>query len=133
MKSAINRRTLFVAAGSAVVAMTAGGASAQSGDMRGAVEFAGGKVIPKGQIEISLEDPSVQEKGYFSDIKTRVKSDGGSEKIAFALAVPAGAAASPTLQVVARLERDDGWLLARGSTKAEAGAPVSITLNTAMY
>jgi hypothetical protein len=34
---------------------------------------------------------------------------------------------------VVRLERADGWLLARGSARIEAGAPVEVTLNTVMY
>jgi hypothetical protein len=34
---------------------------------------------------------------------------------------------------VARLERADGWLVARGSAELEAGSPVSVTLNAVMY
>ena len=43
------------------------------------------------------------------------------------------AAGAPTQQIVARLEREDGWLLARGSAQIEPGAPVEITLFTVMY
>jgi hypothetical protein len=37
------------------------------------------------------------------------------------------------LQIVARLERADGWLLARGSTQFAAGGSVTVTLNEAVY
>ncbi|WP_162098794.1 hypothetical protein [Sinorhizobium sojae] len=32
-----------------------------------------------------------------------------------------------------RLQRADGWLVARGSTQFEAGSPVYVTLNAVMY
>jgi hypothetical protein len=37
------------------------------------------------------------------------------------------------LQIVARLERADGWLVARGSARFEAGSPVYVTLSAVMY
>jgi hypothetical protein len=49
------------------------------------------------------------------------------------LSPPASSTSSPTLRIVARLERADGWLLARGSAQLEAGAPVHVTLNVVMY
>lgn len=133
MKPRINRRVLLVAAGSTAVAVVAGTAGAQSRDMRGALIFEGDKAIPEGQIEIYLEGPFVQDGGSLGDVKTHVKSDGGSRQIAFSLALPASATTPPTLQIVARLERDDGWLLARGSAQVETGLPVSITLHRVMY
>jgi hypothetical protein len=47
--------------------------------------------------------------------------------------VPAPAIASPTLRIVARLERADGWLLARGSARFEAGAPLEVALRAVVY
>lgn len=126
-----DRRTVLMAAGAAAVAVTAGTVAAQSTDIRGAVTFEGGAVIPKGHLEIYLEDPAIQDKARRRTAKTRVKSDGGSKTIEFSL--PASSTASPTLQIVARLERADGWLIARGSTQLEAGSPVYVTLNVVMY
>lgn len=133
MKPRITRRTLFAAAGSAAVVAVAGAVSAQPMDMRGAVKFEDGKAIPEGQIEIYLEDSTLPEKEQGRHVKTQLKSDGGSQAIAFSLPLPASSTPSPMLHIVARLEREDGWLLARGSAQVEAGLPVSITLYRAMY
>jgi hypothetical protein len=65
--------------------------------------------------------------------QTRIESDGGSKTIAFSLSPPASSTASPTLQIVARLERADGWLVARGSAQIKAGSLVYVTLNAVMY
>ena len=133
MKRPTDRRTVLLAAGVAAVAAAAGTVAAQSTDIRGTVTFEGGGVIPKGHLEIYLEDPAIQDKERRRAAKTSVKSDGGSKTIAFSLPLPASSTASPTLQIVARLERADGWLLARGSAQFEAGSPVYVTLNTVMY
>jgi uncharacterized lipoprotein YbaY len=133
MKRRTDRRTVLMVAGAAAVAAATGPVAAQSTDIRGAVTFEGGAVIPEGHLEIYLEDPAIQDNARRRAAKTLVKSDGGSKAIAFSLSLPASSTASPTLQVVARLERADGWLVARGSAKFEAGAPVYVALNTVMY
>lgn len=133
MKRPTDRRTVLMAAGVAAVAAAAGTVAAQSTDIRGAVTFEGGAVIPKGHLEIYLEDSAIQDKARRGTAKTRVKSDGGSKTIAFSLSLPASSTASPTLQIVARLERVDGWLVARGSAQFDVGSPVYVTLNTVMY
>jgi uncharacterized lipoprotein YbaY len=133
MKRPTDRRTLLMTAGAAVVAAAAGPVAAQSTDIRGAVTFEGGAIIPKGHLEIYLEDPAIQDDTRRRAAKTRVKSDGGSKAIAFSLSPPASSTASPTLRIVARLERADGWLVARGSTQFEGGSPVHVTLNPVMY
>jgi hypothetical protein len=122
-----------MAAGAVAVAAAAGPVAAQSTDIRGAVTFAGGAVIPKGDLEIYLEDPAIQDSARSRAAKTRIKSDGGSKTIAFSLSPPASSTASPTQRIVARLERADGWLLARGSAQFEAGSPVDVVLNAVMY
>lgn len=132
MKRPTDRRTVLMAAGAAVVAAAAGTVAAQSMDIRGAVKFEGGAVIPEGHIEIYLEDPAVQDNARRRTAKTRIKSDGLSKTIAFSLP-SSSTASSPKLQIVARLERVDGWLLARGSAQFETVSPAYITLNTAMY
>lgn len=131
MKHPTDRRTVLMAAGAAAVAAATGAAAAQSANIAGTVLFESGKAIPVGQLEIYLEDPGAQNKGPAA--QTRVESDGASKSIAFSLSPPAISAASPTLRLVARLERADGFLLARGSARLDAGAPVSVTLNTVMY
>jgi hypothetical protein len=128
MKRPIDRRTVLATAGAAAVAAAAGPVAAQSTAIRGAVAFEGGAVIPEGHLEIYLEDNARRRAA-----ETRIKSDGKSKAIEFSLSPPASSTASPTLQIVARLERADGWLVARGSAQFEAGSPVNVTLNAVMY
>ena len=55
-------------------------------------------------------------------------------KMAFDLPLPSPIPGTAPIEIVAVLERDDGWLLARGSAMIdEPGAPVTITLFKAMY
>jgi uncharacterized lipoprotein YbaY len=133
MNRPTDRRTILITAGAAAVAAAAGPVAAQSTGIRGSVTFEGGAVVPKGVLEIYLEDRAVEDKARRRVADTRIKSDGGSKAIAFSLPPPASPTASPTLRIVARLERADGWLLARGSAQVEAGSPVNVTLNTVMY
>ena len=128
-----DRRTVLIAAGVAAVAAATGAAAAQSTDIRGSVTFVGGKAIPEGHLEIYLEDPAIQDSARRRVAKTSLKSEGGSKMIEFSLPLPASSTASPTLQVVARLERADGWLVARGSAQFEAGLPVHVTLKAVTY
>jgi len=134
MKRLTDRRAVLLAAGllAAGVAVDVEMAAAQSADISGTVIYAGAAKIPEGHIRIYLEDPAGADKTVRA-AGAQLKSDGGTKAIAFSLSLPARAAVSPTLQVVARLERGDGWLLARGSTTLVAGTPVEITLNTVMY
>ncbi len=117
----------------ATVATTAGPAIAQPTSIRGEVTFESGAVIPKGQLEIHLEDRAVQDQARRRAASTHIKSNGGSEAIAFSLSMPSSSTASPTLQIVARLERADGWLIARGSAPFKSGSPIRVTLNKVMY
>lgn len=133
MKAPTDRRTVLMTAGAAAVVAAAGPVAAQSTDIGGSITFKGGAVIPEGDLEIYLEDPAIQDKAQRRVAETRIKSDGGSKAIPFSLTPQATPAASPTLRVVARLERADGWLLARGSAQVAAGSPVHVTLNTVMY
>ncbi len=133
MKRPTTRRTVLMAAGAAAVVAAAGTATAQSTDIRGEVTFKGDVAIPEGHLEIYLEDPAIKDKAQRRAAKTRVKSDGGSKAIEFSLPLTKSPTVSPTLQIVARLERADGWLVARGSARVEAGSPVHVTLKTVMY
>jgi hypothetical protein len=133
MKGAPDRRTLLMTAGAAAVVAAAWPVAAQSTDIRGAVTFEGGAAIPEGHLDIYLEDPAVAENAQRRTAGTRIPSDGGSKAIAFSLSPTASPSPSPTLRIVARLERADGWLVARGSTSVASGSPVTVTLNTVMY
>jgi uncharacterized lipoprotein YbaY len=133
MKRSTGRRTVLIAAGTAAVAAATGPVAAQSTDLSGTIIFEGGAVIPKGRLEIYLEDPAIQDKAQRRTAKTHIESDGKSKAVAFSLATPAGLAASPTQRIVARLERADGWLLARGSAQVGTGSPTRVALSTVMY
>ena len=127
-----DRRTILMATG--VAALAAGWPlAAQSKDIAGAVSFEGGTAIPKGQIELYLADPAVEDNAQRRVAEIVIESDGGSKEIAFSLPALESPTASPTLQIIARLERADGWLVARGSAQVEAGSPIHITLNAVMY
>lgn len=130
MKQPTNRRTVLAAAAMAAVAAASGTAVAQSPDMRGDITFAGGKAIPEGEIEIYVEDPAIQDSTQRRVAETHVNSDGASKTIAFSLAQPADA---EKMQIVARLTRADGWLIARGSVQVALNAPVTITLKQVIY
>ena len=133
MKRPTDRRGVLVTVGAAAVAVVAGSVAAQSTDVRGAVTFESGVVIPEGHLEIYLEDPAVRDSAQRRRTETRIKSDGGAKTIVFSLPLPERSSASSALRIVARLERADGWLVARGSTQFKAGEPVNLTLNTVMY
>ncbi|EPX78219.1 hypothetical protein [Litoreibacter arenae] len=128
MKGFTTRRAVLMAA--AAIATSFRSAAAQSHDIRGEVGFEGGAVIPEGEIEISVED-SAKNTARHNAEKTRVKSDGKSKMIAFSM--PSNSQASSTLEIVARLEKADGWLLARGSAPLKTGSRVHIMLNKAVY
>ncbi len=136
MKRPTDRRTMLMTVGAAAVTAVAGSGAgsvcAQSTDIRGAATFESGAVVPEGHLEIYLEDLAGQGSARRTT-ERRIKSDGRSKTIAFSLTPPASSSSSPTLRIVARLERADGWLVVRGSTQFKAGEPVNVTLNTVIY
>ena len=81
MKRLTDRRTVLMTAGAAAVAAAAGPVAAQSTDIRGAVTFEGGAVIPEGHLEIYLEDTAIQDnarrraRGNAHQKRRRVKGD----------------------------------------------------------
>lgn len=131
-KRPTDRRTVLMTAGAAAVAAAAGPVAAQSTDIRGAVAFEGGGAIPAGHLEVYLEDPAVEDGARRRLAETSVESEGGARTIDFSLR-HTGSSPAPALRIVARLERADGWLVARGSARAEAGSPVRVTLHPAIY
>ena len=133
MKRLADRQTVLLTAGVAAVAAAIGPGAAQSADIRGSVTFEGGALIPEGYLVIHLEDSAIQDNTRRRITTTRIESDGRIKAIAFSLSPPASASTSPALQIVARLERADGWLVARGSTQLAAASPVHVTLNAVMH
>lgn len=133
MKDHTDLCTVLAAAGAVAIAAVAVPSVAQASDIRGTVSFEQGAAIPQGRLEIYLEDPAVQDKTQRRVAETGMESDGKATAIPFALSGQAGGSVSPTLRIVARLERADGWLLARGSAKLVANSPTQVTLNTVMY
>ncbi len=127
----IKRRMVMTGTIAAVVATAA--ASEQSTDLRGEVVFEGGSAIPEGIVKVSLEGPDVRPDGQHDAYQTNVSSNGHLRAINFSLSGPADLLASSNLQIVARLERADGWLLARGSAKLVVGSTVEVTLNKVVY
>ncbi len=137
MQKLVDRRKVLLAAGTLAAAAVAGTSSvqssAESADIRGTVTFEGGTEIPKGELRIYIDDPAIQGAAKDPGATTRVASDGGSKRVDFALSSSESSATAAGVQVVALLERADGWLLARGSATSEKDAIVRIVLYKAMY
>ena len=133
MNRPTDRRAMLVTLGAAAFAAAAIPGAARSLDLRGTVTFEGGAVIPAGRLHIYLEDPAIRDAARRRGAETRIGSEGGSRAMNFSLSLPESASASPKLRLIARLERPDGWLLARGSARFEAGAVIQVTLNTVTY
>ena len=135
MKRPAIRRTTLLAAGMAAFAAFAAPAFAETMDMRGTIRFENGAVIPKGRIQVYIDDPAAKNEVQRTAAGTGIESDGKSKSLDFVLppqASQTARAASPA-EIVARLEREDGWLLARGSAEIDPAGDISITLFTAMY
>ncbi|MBU3030751.1 hypothetical protein [Paracoccus marinaquae] len=134
MKRLTDRRMILLAAGTVVFAAFADHGAAQTNTVGGTVEFADGAPIPKGLLKVFLKgvEPPKQARGTGAQNDT-IESTGKAQVIAFSLDLPSGARATSPRQIVAQLEREDGWLLARGSALIEPGQPVVIELATVMY
>ena len=133
MPQLIDRRDVLFVAMAASVAVAAGTASARATEIRGIVRFEDGGPIPQGRLEIRPEDPAYRDAERPDPTTLPVESNGKSEAIDFALSLPEDWTGSPTLQIVVRLERADGWLLARGSAQLGTNSPLEVTLYPAVY
>ncbi|MFQ6552597.1 hypothetical protein AAD018_009670 [Aestuariibius insulae] len=117
----------------AIAALLGSSAFAQAPDLRGDIGLDSGAALPEGRIAIYLKDPATGPSGMEA-ADLYIQSSGKTDRIAFTLAPDEDwDLTSPSLQIVARLEREDGWLLARGSARPEAGSQIHITLYEAMY
>ena len=133
MNDHLKRRTLMLGVGAVLMARQAH--SEPSPDIQVTLTFEGGNQIPKGSIDIMLEDPAMADKTARQNMTWRVTSTGKDRKIAVPVPVssPAARTGSGTAQIVARMTRADGWLLARGSARFQADQPIEITLHQVMY
>ena len=135
MKRMTDRRTILLAAGTTAAAAMAGAVAAQSSDIRGTIAYEDGTPIPAGRIRFSFDGiDSTSTSTDRSAAPADLDSSGKATMVDFVIPQPALAARATTpVEVVVTLERDDGWLLARGSAPLTPGAPVTITLYKAMY
>ena len=134
MKRMTDRRTILLA--TATAAAMAGGVAAQSPQIMGTVIYESGGAIPQGLIRISLDDGGRAESSGAARKAdpASVNSSGKATSVEFAVQQSALAARSAVpVEIVATLERDDGWLLARGSAPFAPDQPVTITLYPVMY
>ena len=134
MKRMTDRRTILLA--TATAAAMAGTVAAQSPQIMGTVVYESGGAIPQGLIRISLDDGgSAERSGNAREAgPASMDSNGKATSVGFAVQQSALAARSATpVEIVATLERHDGWLLARGSAPFTPDQPVTITLYPVMY
>lgn len=128
-----DRRAMLLAAGSVAFAAATGAGAAQSSEIRGTVEYEGGDAIPKGRLKVFLREEGSEPSAQEQAVRAEIQSDGAAAAINFAFPSPGALRGSSTPQIIATLERADGWLLARGTAVYEAGSTVRIVLYTAMY
>lgn len=134
MKRSIGPRAALLAATAAAgLAGIAGVAAARSQDIRGTISHEGGGPVPEGCIALHLEDPATEEAARAHVGAPCIASDGKSRTISFSVPLPSGSAATAGLRIAALLQRSDGRLIARGSARSNADAPLHITLHRAMY
>ncbi|RJE79714.1 hypothetical protein [Paracoccus sp. JM45] len=120
-------------AGIAAFAVVSGQAVRASDGIRCIVTFEGDMPIPEGQIEVVIENAGLQSENQPSALTFRMPSDGQSRQILFDLPLPVNIKTKSGVQIVAYLERKDGWLLARGSAEFKTTAPNKIELFTAIH
>lgn len=126
MKRLAGYRMMLLAAATAAVGAGAGADTTRPGNIQITIGFEDGKSIPEGRLVVHLDDPAGRRQTGMT-----AESDGNVTTISLSLP-PVPDRSSPR-QVVAQLQRADGWLLARGSAQLEGDAPVAITLYTVMY
>lgn len=128
-----NRRTVIATLGAGALAAGVQPTTAEP-VIHGDVTYAGGAPIPAGYLKVRLDDLRVKNKAQRRLAEVHIRSNGRSERVPFSLNAPASRLANASqLELVARLEREDGWLLARASSHYTAGEPASLTLNAVMY
>lgn len=127
------RRTLLGAAVTTLIASRATGGSMTAPTPTGTITYGARKTLPAGRIALVIEDtadPAADQPTVLT-----VESDGTAETLDFTLPDDALSATlnRKGVELVAYLEREDGFLIARGSVEMPLVAPVVIDLATVMY
>ncbi|QUS57148.1 hypothetical protein [Pseudovibrio brasiliensis] len=136
MKTKVTRHSALLAAGLMISAVStnAEAVKSQLKTISGTITYAGNEAIPKGQIKIFLKDSQTQSKSQVTASQTQLISTGKAKTLAYSFVMPTKAIASQAQLVEVRLERADGWLLARGSEKVRAErTPTDVMLYKVMY
>lgn len=125
----MNRIFKSVAIAAALTVASAG--SAWSEGVSGTIAYVGDMPVPKGRILLRVEENSTSAHGPWTALARGGDPD---DTLAFVLDPPQRPTASPKPRVVARLERQDGWLIARGSATVEAdGDGIRVVLYPVTY
>ncbi|MFS4438009.1 hypothetical protein ACMA5I_07330 [Paracoccaceae bacterium GXU_MW_L88] len=133
-RNLISRRKYLSLLGALIFTLTTGVALTDRAVAQTALDAtlvsANGEAIPEGEIVIVFEGAESELQSRRAAPAMRFKSEGGAKAVKVSLpAVPSG----ENVQIVARLERADGWLLARGSAKLRGDGPVEVMLHQVMY
>jgi hypothetical protein len=129
----VKRRTVIANAGAAFIVLAASKFANASSSIRCKIYFEGNTAIPEGEIDVAIEDTAVQNSNENQIPNVRLSSSGKSQVIEFDLPIPSAVETPSTLQIVAYLERKDGWLLARGSAAFSVDMANEIELFKVMY
>ncbi|EEA96930.1 hypothetical protein [Pseudovibrio sp. JE062] len=136
MKTKVTRHSALLAAGLAISAVSTNAETVKSQPktISGTITYAGDEAIPKGQIKIFLKDSETQSKSQVSTSKTQLISTGKAKTLAYTFAMPSKTKDYQMQLIEVRLERADGWLLARGSEKVRGGeTSTDVMLYKVMY
>ncbi|MTH99398.1 hypothetical protein [Roseibium sp. RKSG952] len=135
MRHLFDRRMLMIATGllAAGIGSTSETAMAQPALVHGTVTFAGNEHIPEGRLVFDLRE--MENRNNLDELADNapLQSTGKQGEISYSVNLPAALKPSNKLVIVARLERADGWLIARGSARLAPDQPADITLHKVMY
>ena len=130
----ISRRKYLSLLGALVFTLTTGVALTDRAAAQTALDAtlvsANGEAIPEGEIVVIFEGAESVPQSRRAAPEMRFKSEGEAKAVKVSLPeVPSGA----NVQIVATVERADGWLLARGSAKLRDDGRVEVMLHQVMY
>ncbi|TWI87331.1 hypothetical protein JM93_02573 [Roseibium hamelinense] len=129
----LNRRAFLCTSILATLTVPCTRARAQEEKVFVRVTYPSLKAIPEGRIRIFVPDQAVpsSETGGQGLREKLLITDGNTDFEEFSL--PVSFAAARPVQIIAHLERTDGWLLARGSVRLSHAKDVVIQLTKVMY
>ncbi|MDD7911549.1 hypothetical protein PUV47_16585 [Pseudovibrio exalbescens] len=108
--------------------------NAQTQKISGTISFADQELIPEGSLKLYLKSTARPDSKTELETETPLESRGKTGTLAFVANLPEALEPTAPFQLIARLERADGWLLARGAASLKKpDMPQEITLYTVMY